>query len=76
MTEAMPALPFVTARSADADRIARLRNGLRRAIADPDLADARAALFLADIVVLPDDAYLAIDRMEQAAAARGYPTLA
>jgi ABC-type phosphate/phosphonate transport system substrate-binding protein len=75
MSDEAPALPFVAAISADADRIARLRNGLRRAIADPDLAGARAALFLADIVVLPDDAYLAIDRMEQDAIARGYPAL-
>ncbi len=76
MSEEAPLLPFITARSAGADRIARLRAGLARAMSDPALATARERLFLKDVVVLPDDAYLAIDRMEQDAIARGYPSLA
>ncbi len=76
MSEEAPVLPFITARSAGADRIARLRAGLARAAADPSLAAAREVMFLRDVVVLPDDAYLAIDRMAQDAIARGYPALA
>lgn len=76
MTDEAPALPFITAMSTDGDRLARMRAGLRRAVADPDLSGARAALFLSDIVVLPEDAYGAIDRMEQDAIALGYPALA
>jgi ABC-type phosphate/phosphonate transport system substrate-binding protein len=76
LTAEAPTLPFITALDAGPDRIARLRAGLARAFADPALAGAREALFLEDVVVLPDDAYLAIDRMEQDAIDRGYPVLA
>ena len=76
LTAEAPSLPFITALDAGADRIARLRAGLARAFADPDLAEAREALFLEEIVVLPDDAYIAIDRMEADAIAAGYPQLA
>lgn len=76
LTAEAPTLPFITALDAGADRIARLRSGLARAFADPALSDAREALFLEAVVVLPDDAYLAIDRMEQDAMERGYPALA
>jgi len=76
LTAEAPTLPFITSLEAGPDRIARLRAGLARAFADPDLAEARAKLFLEEIVVLPDDAYLAIDRMEQDAIDVGYPQLA
>lgn len=76
LTAEAPTLPFITALDASPDRIARLRAGLARAFADPALADARDALFLEEVVVLPDDAYLAIDRMEEDAIAAGYPQLA
>jgi ABC-type phosphate/phosphonate transport system substrate-binding protein len=76
MTQEMPALPFITARSANAERLRRMRAALARAIADPALARVREALFLSDIVALPENAYLAIDRMEEGAVALGYPQLA
>jgi ABC-type phosphate/phosphonate transport system substrate-binding protein len=75
-TAEAPALPFVTARNAGADKIARLRAGLARAVADPALADLRAELLIEDVLVLPEDAYRTVDRMEQDAAAQGYPQLA
>jgi hypothetical protein len=53
-----------------------MRVALARAIADPALARVREALFLSDIAVFPENAYLAIDRMEEDAIARGYPELA
>jgi ABC-type phosphate/phosphonate transport system substrate-binding protein len=73
---AAPALPYVTAASADADRLLRLRDGLRGAMADPALAAAREALLLQDIMLLPDSAYDCIDEMERVAIAKGYPALA
>jgi ABC-type phosphate/phosphonate transport system substrate-binding protein len=76
LTAEAPNLPFITALDAGPDRIARLRAGLARAFTDPELAEARAKLFLEEIVVLPGDAYLAIDRMEQDAIDAGYPELA
>jgi ABC-type phosphate/phosphonate transport system substrate-binding protein len=76
LTAETPGLPFVTAGNADDELVRRLRAGLARTVADPALAAARSVLFLDDVVVLPDDAYLAIDRMEQDAIARGYPELA
>lgn len=76
MSDEAPVLPFITAKSASADRIVRLRAALARAFADPSLASTRERLFLKEVIVLPDDAYLAIDRMAQSAIARGYPALA
>ena len=75
-TPAAPSLPYVTAGIADADRLARLRQGLRRAMADPALAATRKELLLKDVMLLPDSAYERIDEMEQAAISRGYPVLA
>ncbi|MEX2200031.1 MAG: PhnD/SsuA/transferrin family substrate-binding protein [Dongiaceae bacterium] len=76
MTQETPALPFIAARTVSAEKIRRMRVALARAIADPALARVREALFLSDIVVLPESAYLAIDRMEEDATALGYPQLA
>jgi ABC-type phosphate/phosphonate transport system substrate-binding protein len=76
LSPAAPSLPYVTAGASDVDRVARLRTGLRAAMADPSLAAARGALLLKDIMLLPDSAYERIDEMEQAAIARGYPVLA
>jgi ABC-type phosphate/phosphonate transport system substrate-binding protein len=76
MTAEMPALPFIAAHSVSAESIRQMRAALARTIADPALARVREALFLSDIVVLPANAYLAIDRMEEDAIARGYPQLA
>jgi ABC-type phosphate/phosphonate transport system substrate-binding protein len=71
-----PGLPFITAGGASHERVMRLRDGLRAAMADPDLAGARQALLLRDIMLLPDSAYDPILDMEQAAQRRGYPILA
>ena len=74
-TEAAPALPYVTAIGRDAETVARLRDGLRAAIADPSATSAREALFLEAVEVLPRAAYDAIDAMEDRAIALGYPAL-
>jgi len=76
LSPAAPSLPYVTAGTSDTDRVTRLRNGLRAAMADPALAAARGALLLKDVMLLPDSAYERIDEMEQAAIVRGYPVLA
>jgi ABC-type phosphate/phosphonate transport system substrate-binding protein len=71
-----PSLPFITAGGASHDQILRLRDGLRAATADPDLAAVRRALLLRDVMLLPDSAYDPILDMEQAAQRQGYPILA
>ena len=53
-----------------------MRAGLRLALSEPLLADASDTLLLSGAIVLPEDAYLEIDRMEQEAVALGYPELA
>jgi ABC-type phosphate/phosphonate transport system substrate-binding protein len=73
---AAPSLPFITAGGAGHERILRLRDALRAAMADPDLAGARQALLLRDIMLLPDSAYQPILEMEQTAQRQGYPILA
>lgn len=75
-TASAPCLPYITRRGADADLLLRLRNGLARAFADPQLADQREALLLADVAVLPLSAYDRITEMENAAARAGYAEVA
>lgn len=75
-TDNAPNLPFITAGNASPELIMRLRDGLRAAMADPALADARQALLLKDIMLLPESAYQPILDMEQAAERQGYPKLA
>jgi len=74
-TPSAPGLPYVTAGDSDPERLSKLREALRAAIADPALAAAREALLLGDVMLLPDSAYERMDEMEAAAAARGYPAL-
>ncbi len=74
-TAAAPALPYVTRGAATPDVVRRLRAGLARAVADPSLADARADLLIADVVVLDLAAYDRIVEIEAAAANSGYPCL-
>jgi ABC-type phosphate/phosphonate transport system substrate-binding protein len=52
-----PALPWVTSAGRGPDELARVRAGLLAAIADPSLAEARDALFLAGAEVLPEGTY-------------------
>jgi ABC-type phosphate/phosphonate transport system substrate-binding protein len=75
-SEAAPALPYVTRRDIPANDLQRLRAGLARACGDPALADVRAELLLAGVVVLPLSAYDRIREMEAAADAAGCLTLA
>ncbi len=70
-----PGLPYVTAAGRGDEEIARLRDGLREAGADPALAEARRALMITGFEVLPDGAYGKIVEMEKAAQALGYPEL-
>jgi len=73
---AAPGLPYVTRADAGDDEVAALRAGLLAAVADPDLAEARAALTLAGFEILPLEAYDVINRMEAEAIALGYPEIA
>ncbi len=52
-----PALPYVTAAATPDEEIAKMREGLRAAIADPSLAPARRELRLTGASVLTDDDY-------------------
>lgn len=71
-----PALPYVTRPGISEVELERLRAGLRRAAADPALAEVRASLLLEGFVVKPLSAYDRILELESAAAAAGYPALA
>lgn len=70
------ALPYVTAVGTSHEDLARLRAGLRAALAEPGLAWARAALLIAGAEVLPEDAYDTILAQEREATERGYGELA
>jgi ABC-type phosphate/phosphonate transport system substrate-binding protein len=63
-TASAPALPYVTSRSTDEDRILRLRAALAAAMTDPTLASVRDDLLLANVTVLPDTAYDVIPAMQ------------
>ncbi len=71
-----PGLPYVTAAGAGDETLRRLRAGLSRALADADLAAARADLLIAGAVELPATAYGRILEVESEAAALGYTRLA
>ena len=58
----VPALPYVT-RAGD---VAGLRAALNRVMAEPELAEVRAALLLKGVTVLPEAAYDAIPALEGA----------
>lgn len=64
-TESAPGLPYVTHAGIDTQALRRLRAAVIAAFADPTLADARDALLLEDVEVLPDSAY---DRIAELAA--------
>jgi ABC-type phosphate/phosphonate transport system substrate-binding protein len=75
-TASAPALPYITRAGADPDLLRRLRAGLERALADPNLTEARTALLLEGAAALPLAAYDRIDELEDAAIAAGYPEIA
>jgi ABC-type phosphate/phosphonate transport system substrate-binding protein len=70
-----PALPFVTSGLRAAEDLARLRAGLRAALENPNLAEAREALLLKGADVLPTDAYKTIPDMERKALALNFGAL-
>ncbi len=76
VSQAAPALPFVTRAGEEAEVVKRLRAALRAIVADPDLEELRNALLLNDVVVLPEEAYGVIRCMELEARSLGYPELA
>ena len=62
-----PALPYVTRRDIAAADLEKLRAGLRAAMADPALADTRAAMMLAGLEIIPLQAYDRLLEMEREA---------
>ncbi|MEO3430568.1 PhnD/SsuA/transferrin family substrate-binding protein [Pelagibius sp. CAU 1746] len=71
-----PALPFIARCGLGAAELQRLRDGLAAAVADPALAEVRAALLIKDVVIKPLSDYDRILELEAAAVAAGYPELA
>lgn len=74
-TPSSPALPFVTSRATSRETLAALRAALVAVARDPVLAEARDTLFLADIAPASIHRFVALRRIERAAAAAGYPRL-
>jgi ABC-type phosphate/phosphonate transport system substrate-binding protein len=62
-----PALPFVTRRDVPPSDLEKLRTGIRAAMADPALAEPRAAMLLSGIEIVPLRAYDRLLEMEQEA---------
>ena len=52
-----PALPFITGAATTTDELARIRDGLFAALADPTLSEARGALLLTGASVLTEATY-------------------
>jgi ABC-type phosphate/phosphonate transport system substrate-binding protein len=71
-----PTLPFVTAAATSIETVAALRIALDLVMADPGLADARAALFLTGHEPASAAALAPIAAIEATATAAGYPVLA
>jgi len=70
-----PALPYITARSADDALLERLRAALSAAAADPGLADVRAQLLIGGFDFDPDPAFTVARGYERRAIDLGYPNL-
>ena len=75
-TTAVPAAPYIVPGGSSPDRVSRVRDALRAAVADPSLAGARRELYLEgfDFEDAPD--YAAIMDVENAAVTLGYPDIA
>jgi ABC-type phosphate/phosphonate transport system substrate-binding protein len=71
-----PSLPFIAAAGLPAERIATVREALFAALADPNLAEARATLGLIGARFVTPAEYDCVIEMERDAAAAGYPSLA
>jgi ABC-type phosphate/phosphonate transport system substrate-binding protein len=70
-----PGLPVVTGPAITENERARIQAGVQAAVADPGLAETRAALLLEGVEAVPLSAYDEIVVMEEEAAALGYPEL-
>ena len=62
-----PSLPYITRRDISAADLQKLREGLQAAVADPALAEARSAMLIAGIEILPLQAYDRLLEMEREA---------
>ena len=71
-----PCLPFIAAADLGARTIAAVRDALFAALADPNLADARATLGLTGALEKSRADYDRVIAIEREAAAAGYPLLA
>lgn len=71
-TATAPNLPYITRGAASDEEVERLRLALAETFADRALAEAREALLLTGVAVLPEDSYAPILAMEAAAKAQGY----
>jgi len=71
-TATAPNLPFITRGAASDEEVERLRLALAETFADRALAEARDALLLTGVTVLPEGSYDVILGMEAAAEAQGY----
>jgi ABC-type phosphate/phosphonate transport system substrate-binding protein len=71
-TASAPGLPYATHPDAPPELVARLRAGLARAFADPELAHTRSILLLAGFDVLPDASYDCMFEAEAEAKRRRY----
>lgn len=69
-------LPLVTAGRTSDGELERIRRALERSIADPVLAEARAALLISGFERLDRADYAGIEAKRDAAVAAGYPELA
>jgi ABC-type phosphate/phosphonate transport system substrate-binding protein len=74
-TARAPSLPYITALETSPEQLARLRQGLSTACADPALAATRTELLIAGCEVLPLASYDEILVIERAAQATDYPEL-
>ncbi len=70
-----PAIPYITRRDGDDDRVDRLQTALFNAFVDPHLITTRQALYLKNIETLPASAYERIIAFEEYANGLGYAHL-
>jgi len=73
---AAPGLPYIAGPSVAGETCRRMCRALDAAVADPGLADVRAALLIEGVETVPTAAYEDIVTMEREAAELGYPVLA
>jgi ABC-type phosphate/phosphonate transport system substrate-binding protein len=71
-TELVPAPPYVTAYNALPQTLAAMREALLSALNEPSIKSAKSALMLADVKILPDDAYTPIESLHSLAQDHDY----